>query len=86
MTNVIVDARILLVRKSILYQSKSIIFTNLINRMGDALLLKETLALPDIVEILGPRPYPLKESIREYLEELKTRAHEEEDAAVAASE
>ena len=54
--------------------------------MGDALLLKETLALPDIVEILGPRPYPLKESIREYLEELKTRAHEEEDAAVAASE
>jgi len=37
-------------------------------------LEKETLALPDIVDILGPRPYPLKQSLLEYMEELKQRA------------
>ena len=41
--------------------------------LAEALLAKETLSLPDIVEILGPRPYPLKESIAQYLEELKER-------------
>ncbi len=54
--------------------------------MGDALLAKETLALPDIVEILGPRPYPMKESIREYLEELKTRSFDEEAFSVKQEE
>jgi hypothetical protein len=44
------------------------------------------LALPDIVEVLGQRPYPLKASILEYLEELKERRVDEkaqEDAAAA---
>lgn len=41
-------------------------------------MAKETLALPDIVDLLGPRPYPMKESIREYLEELKSRDYDEE--------
>ena len=36
-------------------------------------MAKETLSLPEIVEILGQRPYPLKASIMEYLEELKER-------------
>jgi hypothetical protein len=49
--------------------------------MGDTLLEKETLALPDIVDCLGQRPYPLKESLLEYLEELRERKHEEETAA-----
>ncbi len=31
------------------------------------------LNLPDIVEIMGPRPFPMKETLREYLEELKER-------------
>ena len=35
------------------------------------LLKKETLSLPDIVDILGPRPYPLKETVAEYLKELR---------------
>jgi hypothetical protein len=35
--------------------------------MGEALLKKETLALPDIVDLLGPRPYPMKETLIEYL-------------------
>lgn len=34
---------------------------------------KETLSLPDIVDILGPRPYPFKKSVMEYLEELRER-------------
>ena len=46
--------------------------------MGDSLLQKETLALPEIVEILGPRPYPFKASIQEYLQELRERSKEEE--------
>lgn len=41
---------------------------------------RETLALPDIVEVLGQRPYPLKSSILEYLQELKERKVEEEAA------
>ncbi len=54
-------------------------------RLGDTLLAKETLALPDIVDVLGQRPYPLKESLLEYLEELRERkVQEEEEAATAA--
>ena len=30
------------------------------NRLAVKLLEKETLSLPDIVDILGPRPFPLK--------------------------
>ena len=45
------------------------------------MLQKETLALPDIVDCLGKRPYPLKESLQEYLEELRERKHEEDAAA-----
>ena len=51
--------------------------------MAEELLAKESISLPDIVRILGDRPYPLKESIRQYLEELKTRKvqdDEKEDA------
>ena len=52
---------------------------NLYNfRLAIRLLEKETLALPDIVDILGPRPYPMKQSLLEYMEELKQRAEEME--------
>ena len=40
---------------------------------------KETLSLPDIVDILGTRPYPVKESVMEYLQELRTRKETEDD-------
>lgn len=53
-------------------------------RLGDTLLLKETMALPDIVEVLGQRPYPLKASLLEYLEELKDRRVEEDILAKEA--
>ena len=51
--------------------------------MAERLLEKETISLPDIVEILGPRPYPLKTSLLEYLEELKERINEDEKEAAA---
>lgn len=50
-----------------------------IEALAVRLLEKETLALPDIVEILGPRPFPLKASILEYLEELKERDRVDEE-------
>ena len=40
-------------------------------RLAERLLEKETISLPDIVEVLGPRPFPLKQQLLEYLEELK---------------
>jgi len=51
---------------------------DLISKMGEALLTKETLTLPEIVDLLGPRPYPLKESLVEYLQELRERKVEEQ--------
>jgi len=56
-----------------------------IERLAEELLEKETLSLPDIVDILGPRPYPIKESIMEYMSELRTRK-EQEDEILAAEE
>ena len=50
----------------------------LIENLAERLLEKETIALPDIVEVLGPRPFPQKKELLEYLEELKERADEEE--------
>ena len=57
-------------------------------RLAEELLEKETLTLPDLLRILGERPYPLKETVREYLEEMKERIEKdrEEDAASAAKE
>lgn len=51
---------------------------DLIEKLAEALLKKETLTLPDILEIMGPRPYPLKETIAKYLEELKERQEVDE--------
>jgi ATP-dependent Zn protease len=44
-----------------------------IEELAEHLLKNETLSLPDIVEILGERPYPMKENVLEYLTELKAR-------------
>ena len=46
-------------------------------RLAETLLEKETISLPDIVDILGPRPYPLKETVAEYLKELRERKEDE---------
>lgn len=41
--------------------------------MAEELLAKESVTLVDIVRILGHRPYPLKESLKEYLKEMLER-------------
>ena len=51
-----------------------------LRRLAERLLEKETIALPDIVEVLGPRPYPQKKELLDYLEELKERKKEDEEA------
>jgi len=54
--------------------------------LAERLLEKETISLPDIVEILGPRPFPLKATLLEYLEELKERINEDEKEAAKKAE
>lgn len=34
--------------------------------------------MPDIVEVLGPRPFDMKDSLKEYLTELRERAEMDE--------
>lgn len=48
-------------------------------RLAEELLDKESITLPDIIRVLGDRPFPLKESIREYLHELEERQQKEEE-------
>ena len=50
----------------------------LIQNLAEELLEHESINLPQIMKILGDRPYPLKESIKEYLQELEKRKQEEE--------
>lgn len=50
----------------------------IIEKLAEELLAKETLSLPEIVKILGPRPFPLKETVKEYLLELQERNEAEE--------
>lgn len=56
-------------------------------RLAKLLLDKETVNLPQIIEVLGERPFEMKESIKEYLSEIKKREQEQQeaDAAEAAS-
>jgi len=51
---------------------------DIIEKLAEELLAKETLSLPEIVEILGPRPFPLKDTVKEYLLELQERNEAEE--------
>ncbi len=50
------------------------------------MLAKETLALPDLVDVLGQRPYPLKATLLEYLEELRERKTEDDAKTSEAAE
>ena len=50
-------------------------------RLAEELLEKETLSLPDIVDVLGQRPYPIKESVVEYMQELRARKDQETEIA-----
>jgi hypothetical protein len=54
--------------------------------LAERLLEKETLSLPDIVEVLGPRPFDMKDSLKEYLTELRERAEMDEKLTQAERE
>jgi AFG3 family protein len=58
--------------KAILEEKK-----DLINNLAEKLLEKESINLPEILKVLGERPYPMKESVRQYLEELTEREEKE---------
>jgi hypothetical protein len=72
-----------LLKRNTLSKGKS--YTNLcidiylLISLAEELLAKETIGLPDIVRILGDRPYPLKESVKEYLIEMQDRQAKEEE-------
>ena len=53
-------------------------------RLGDVLLEKETINLPDIVKVLGQRPYGMSETVTEYLEELTQRQADDTNKAEEA--
>ena len=42
------------------------------------MLAKESIGLPDIIKILGDRPFPMKENLREYLQEMMERKEKED--------
>ena len=42
--------------------------------------------MPDIVDVLGQRPYPLKATLLEYLQELRDRTVEEKAAEEVAKQ
>jgi len=56
----------------------------LISALAEKLLEKESINLPEIMKVLGDRPFPLKESIKEYLEEIEKRQQEEQSRAAEA--
>ena len=57
--------------------------------LAERLLDKESINLPEIISVIGDRPFPMKESIKNYLSEMRAREQneakkkEEEDAAAA---
>ena len=51
----------------------------LIEALAEELLKHESINLPQIIKVLGDRPYPLKESIKDYLEELENRKEDPEE-------
>ncbi len=46
--------------------------------MAEELLAKESIGLPDIIKILGERPFPMKETVKEYLKEMMERKDKED--------
>jgi hypothetical protein len=41
--------------------------------LAELLLEKESINLPQIIKVLGERPFPMKESLKDYLQEITKR-------------
>jgi hypothetical protein len=65
---------------------KLIIINIIFHSLAEELLAKESIGLPDIIRILGDRPFPMKETVREYLQEMLDRKEKEDNAAVPTVE
>ena len=57
-----------------------------VKALGELLLEKETINLPDIIKTLGERPHGMSETITEYLDELNQRLKKEEEDKLKAEE
>ena len=58
---------------------------HLVEALAEELLDKESMSLPDIIRVLGDRPFEMNEHVRNYLEELEERkVKEDEDATLKA--
>ncbi len=51
----------------------------LLTKLSDKLLEKETLDILEIIDILGTRPYPLPENIEHYINEVKLKEKEKKE-------
>ena len=78
-TNEVIDEEVRKIALDCYERTKEILVEkkDLIEALAEELLAKETISLPDIIRILGDRPYGLKENVKEYLEELKEREEKE---------
>jgi len=52
---------------------------DLIGNLAEALLEHESMNLPKIINVIGDRPFPMKEGVKEYLQELEHRERQEEE-------
>ena len=50
------------------------------------MLEKESINLPEIISVIGDRPFPMKESIKNYLNEMENRAEKEAATKFAEDE
>merc|ERR1719362_2231646 len=80
-TNKVIDEEISRVINECYAKSKTLLAEKreIIEKLAEELLERETLSLPEIVDILGPRPFPLKESLNDYLQELRDRQQVENE-------
>jgi AFG3 family protein len=79
-TNDLIDTEIRAVVAECYARTKVILTEKkeLINNLAEKLLEKESINLPEILKVLGERPFPMKESVRTYLQELTEREEKEE--------
>lgn len=55
---------------------------DLVDKLSNALLEKESLDLKSIITILGDRPFPVKDNFKEYLETKKLIEKEQEKSEI----
>ena len=77
-TNYEIDCEVKKIVDQCYQETKELLISKkeLIEALAEELLKHESINLPQIIKVLGDRPYPLKESIKEYLEELEKRKEE----------